>query len=260
MVYGDDKAQVEAGAKKLAQKFWDVRRDFSLEAPGYSLEKCLDIAIASNKKPFFISDMGDNPGGGGSGEVTWTLARVLKRPELQSEKGKSLLYCSIPGDEVVESARKVGVGGHVEGYVGAMTDNSYEPPVKLSGTVVYVSPATDDADASQSPYRRRPNIAIVKTGSVYVVVGTSSPTPPLDGTGIDPKKMDIVMIKQGYLVNQWYNIKADWVMALTRGGVDQDYHSVPYKNIVRPMFPMDQDMEAELNVIFVPSAKQFYGR
>ena len=70
MVVGDDKEQVESGAKKLAQKFWDVRHEFCLEAPGYPLEKCLDLAIASKKKPFFISDMGDNPGGGGSGEVT----------------------------------------------------------------------------------------------------------------------------------------------------------------------------------------------
>ena len=44
------------------------------------------------------------------------------------------------------------------------------------------------------------DIAIVKTGSVYVVVGTSSPTPNLEGSGIDPKEMDIVMVKQGYLV------------------------------------------------------------
>ncbi len=263
MVVGDDKEQVETGAKKLAQRFWDVRRQFSLEAPGYPLEKCLDLAIASNKKPFFISDMGDNPGGGGSGEVTWTLARVLKRPEFQSPKGKSLLYCSIPGSEMVEAARRVGVGGHAEAYVGAMTDNSYEPPVWLSGTVVYVSPVQqqDQGQVSASQGRIRNNIAIIQTGSVYVVVGTSSPTPNLTGSGIDPGKMDIVMVKQGYLVNQWYNMQADWVMAQTRGGVDQDFQSLPYKRITRPIFPLDPDMpDPELNVIFVPSAKQFYGR
>ncbi|MDD2952606.1 MAG: M81 family metallopeptidase [Parabacteroides sp.] len=262
MTYGDDKAQVEAGAKKLAQKFWDVRKQFSLEAPGYSLEKCLDLAIASDKKPFFISDMGDNPGGGGSGEVTWTLARVLRRPELQSANGKSLLYCSIPGSEMVEAARKAGVGGHAEAHVGAMTDNSYEPPVWLSGTVVYVSPVTDENQApDNNPYRRQSEIAIIKTGSVYVVVGTSSPTPNLEGTGIDPSKMDIVMVKQGYLVNQWYNMQSDWVMAQTRGGVDQDVKNIPYKNIIRPMFPLDPDMpDPELNVILVPAAKHVYGR
>ena len=143
-----------------------------------------------------------------------------------------------------------------------MTDSSYEPPVKLSGTVVYVSPAQDETQAADNvPYRRRNNIAIIKTGSIYVVVGTSSPTPNLEGTGIDPREMDIVMVKQGYLVNQWYNMKADWVMALTRGGVDQDFQKLPYKNIIRPMFPLDPDMpDPELNVIFVPSAKHLYGR
>lgn len=263
MVVGDDKAQVEAGAKKLAQRFWDVRRQFSLEAPGYPLEECLDLAIASKKKPFFISDMGDNPGGGGSGEVTWTLARVLKRPEFQTPKGKSLLYCSIPGSEMVAAARKAGVGGHAEAYVGAMVDNSYEPPVLLSGTVVYVSPTPeqDQITESASQPRRRNDIAIIKSGSVYVVVGTSSPTPNLANTGIDPSKMDIVMVKQGYLVNQWYNMQADWVMATTRGGVDQDFKSLPYKRVIRPIFPLDPDMpDPELNVIFVPSAKHMYGR
>jgi microcystin degradation protein MlrC len=272
MVVGDDKAQVEAGAKMLAQKFWDVRREFALEAPGHDLEKCLDLAVASPVKPFFISDMGDNPGGGGSGEVTWTLARVLRRPEFASGNGKTLLYCSIPGDELVDKARKAGPGAKVEGWVGAMTDNSYEPPVLLSGTVVYASPApTDEALAAQdrqaaAPGRaamagRNRGIAIIKTGSVYVVVGTSSPTPPLQGTGIDPRRMDIVMVKQGYLVPRWYDMKADWVMATTRGGVDQDFRSLPYKGIIRPMFPLDPDMpDPELNVIFWPSALEIYGR
>lgn len=36
---------------------------------------------------------------------------------------------------------------------------------------------------------------------------------------------------------------------------------LPYKNIVRPMFPIDPDMaDPELSVIMVPSAKHFYGR
>ena len=169
MVVGDDKKQVEEGAKKLAQKFWDVRKEFSLEAPGYPLAECLDLAVKSKKKPFFISDMGDNPGGGGSGEVTWTLARILARPEFKSEKGKKLLYCSIPGTEIVDQARQVGVGGKVKANVGAMTDNSYEPPILLEGEVVYVSPAPDEAAKNDPYYRMRNNIAIVKTGSVYVL-------------------------------------------------------------------------------------------
>ena len=265
MVYGDDKDNVITGAKMLAQKYWDVRKEFTLEAPGYELDKCLDLAIASDKKPFFISDTGDNPGGGGSGEVTWTLERLLKRPEFKDPNAKKLLYCSIPGEELVNKARKAGVGKTVKGYVGAMTDKTFGDPVLLEGEVIYVSPdpKKDIASSSQDSQRRRfrSNIAIIRTGSIYIVVGTSSPTPPLKDTGIEPKEMDIVMVKQGYLVPQWYNIKADWVMALTRGGVDQDLAKIPYKRVMRPIFPVDYDMpDPELNVILVPSAKYVFGR
>ncbi|MBP5211149.1 MAG: M81 family metallopeptidase [Bacteroidales bacterium] len=267
MVYGDDEDNVRTGAKILAQKFWDSRDEFCLEAPGYELDQCLDLALASNKKPFMISDMGDNPGGGGSGEVTWTLERLLKRQEFYQPNSKRILYCSIPTNELVQKARKAGVGKKVKGYVGAMTDNTYAGPVLLEGTVEWVSPLTP------TPNNARPNqnsgLAIIKTGSIYVVVGSSSPTPNLrdylEKSGQTYQDFDIIMVKQGYLVNQWYSIKGDWVMAFTRGGVDQDFSKLPYKNIIRPMYPIDKAVfdagyEPELNVIMVPSAKKIYGR
>jgi len=249
MVVGDHKEQVGNGAKKLAEKFWSVRHQFDFEAPTFSLEECLDLAIASNKKPFFISDMGDNPSGGGSGEVTWTLARLLKRQELQTPNGKTLIYASIPGPEMIAAAQKAGVGGHVEAMVGAMVDNFHEGPVKLSGTVMFTNE----------------NYAVVKAGSIHVIV-TMRPQSfqqeqQMTNIGLNPREADIVMVKQGYLVDAWYNMQADWVMAHTRGGVDQDLVNLPYKRVIRPIFPLDPDMpDPELNVIFLPSAKYLYGR
>ena len=38
------------------------------------------------------------------------------------------------------------------------------------------------------------------------------------------------------------DIRGDWVMALTPGGVDQDLFRLDYKKIKRPMFPLDKDM------------------
>jgi microcystin degradation protein MlrC len=249
VVVGDDKEQVGSSAKMLAETFWSVRHQFTFEAPVGTLDECLDIALKSNKKPFFISDMGDNPSGGGVGDVTWTLARLLKRPELQTGKGKTLIYASIPGPEMIEAAKKAGVGGQVEAKVGAILDNRYEGPVNLKGTVHF----TGD------------NQAVIKAGSIYVIVTERARSfqseEAMLSIGLKPREADMVMVKQGYLVPAWFNMKADWVMAHTRGAVDQDVANLPYKNIIRPMFPMDPDMpDPELNVIFVPSAKYKYGR
>jgi microcystin degradation protein MlrC len=46
------------------------------------------------------------------------------------------------------------------------------------------------------------------------------------------------------------------MMALTRGGVDQDLEKLPYKHIHRPMFPLDKDMaDPEFKVEFIPLSK-----
>ncbi|MDX1284154.1 MAG: M81 family metallopeptidase, partial [Draconibacterium sp.] len=135
MAYGDDKTSVTKAAEELAKAFWDVRHEFEFVAPVASLKECLDKAVSSNKKPFIISDMGDNPTAGGAGDVTWTLHEILKRKEFKSEKGPSLIYASIPGPEFVDKAVKAGIGNKVEGTAGAAVDDRYAPPVKLTGIV-----------------------------------------------------------------------------------------------------------------------------
>ena len=249
MVVGDDKDQVGVSAKMLAEKFWTVRRQFDFEAPTRSLEECLDAAIISKKKPFFISDMGDNPTGGGAGDVTWTLTRLLQRPEFKTPNGKTVIYASIPGPEMIAAAKNAGVGSRVEAMVGAIEDYRFEGPVMLSGTVMY----TGDSEA------------VVKAGSIYVIVTQERAAyhyeRGMKAIGLNPREADIVIVKQGYLVPDWYNMQADWMMAHTRGGVDQDLVNLPYQRIVRPMYPLDPDMsDPELNIIFVPSAKYKYGR
>ncbi len=50
-------------------------------------------------------------------------------------------------------------------------------------------------------------------------------------------------MKIGYLQPELYDMQADWIMALTPGGVDQDLERLPYKRIHRPMFPLDRAMK-----------------
>ena len=51
-------------------------------------------------------------------------------------------------------------------------------------------------------------------------------------------------------------MRADWVMALTPGGVDQDLTRLGYKRINRPMFPLDEDMDdPDLSARLVPSSE-----
>lgn len=245
MVTGDNQEIVGKTAKELAQHFWNIRNEFDFIAPTAGLDECLDKAIASDKKPFMISDMGDNPTAGGAGDVTWTLARLLERKEFRSSRGPSLIYASIPGPQMVKNAVAAGVGANVEAYVGAMIDDRYQPPVLLKGTVEFIRESDTNTEV------------VIRTGSMHVIV-TEKRKPyhyerDFENLGFKPRETDIIVIKVGYLPESVYNMRGDWMMALTRGGVDQDLLELPYKRIERPMFPLDPEMPTPpLEVVFIP--------
>lgn len=69
MVTGDDKKTIEESALYLAKSFWDIRNKFEFVAPTADLDVCVQAALKSDKEPYFISDMGDNPTAGGAGDV-----------------------------------------------------------------------------------------------------------------------------------------------------------------------------------------------
>lgn len=247
MVTGDDEEKVTATAEELADSFWEVRSEFEFVAPTATLEESLEQALASEEGPFIISDMGDNPTAGGAGDVTWTLDKLLSRPEFKSADGPSLIYASIPGPELVEEAVELGIGAKITAYAGAAIDDRFAPPLELSGTIMAIEHGDIHAETE----------VVVKVGSVSVIV-TKKRKPyhkEVDFTnlGLNPRGSDIVVVKIGYLVPELYDMRNGWVMALTPGGVDQDLERLGYKRIKRPMFPLDKDMATpDLSARLIP--------
>ena len=100
----------------------------------------------------------------------------------------------------------------------------------------------------------------MQVGSIKVIV-TKKRKPyhyisDFSNLNLDPKNTDILMVKIGYLVPELYDIRGDWVMALTPGGVDQDLERLGYKKIKRPMFPLDKDMDdPDLSAVLIPVLK-----
>ena len=251
VTYGDDKEAVGKAAEKLAKHYWSVREEFDFVAPTTHWNEALQLAIASDKKPFIISDMGDNPTAGGAGDVTWTITEVLKTPEFNRAGGKSVIYASIPGKDFVAKAVELGVGAQIDGTAGAEVDDRYAPPVRIKGEITAIE-HNQDSDQIE---------VVVKVGNVSVIVTKNRMAYHYENAftrlGLNPREADILIVKIGYLVPELYDMRADWVMALTPGGVDQDLFNLDYKRINRPMFPLDKDMDdPDLSARFIPSSDE----
>ena len=108
-------------ALELAGTVWQARHDFEFVAPTGTFEECLDQAIASAARPFWISDSGDNPGAGGADDTTYCLARLADREEIRSGAVSALMVALVNPD-TTDAAWQAGVGGRLEVQVGARID------------------------------------------------------------------------------------------------------------------------------------------
>ena len=250
MAVGDNEELVGNVAHQLALNMWNVRNEFQFVAPTTTLDEALSQAISSDKRPFFISDMGDNPTAGGSGDVTWTLEKLLHYDELQKENAPKVVYASIPGPDLIQNASKSKIGQKISGTVGALVDDRYAPPIKLNGILMSYKEGDSNAEIE----------LVIRIGNIDVIV-TKKRKPyhyirDFTDLGIDITSSDIVIVKIGYLVPQLYEAQNGWLMALTPGGVDQDLKRLEYKRISRPMHPLDNfDQQPNLNPIFITVVK-----
>lgn len=251
VVTGSDAEVVGASATRLAQGFWDARDDFAFVAPTASLDEALDTALASIARPFFISDSGDNPTAGGSGDMSWGLTRLLARPEFQGDGSPAVIYASVPGPQAVETAVAAGVGATVTVTCGAEIDFEHAGPVTLTGIVHSIRQGDRDAETE----------VVIRVGGVHAIL-TRLRKPyhhehDFTDLGLDPRSAAIVIVKIGYLEPELFDMSRDWILALTPGGVDQDLERLGHHRIRRPMFPFDRDMpEPDLSPRWIPASNE----
>jgi microcystin degradation protein MlrC len=250
VVTGDDEREVRSGAERLAHAFWEDREGFEFVAPAGTFEECVAAALESDERPFFISDSGDNPTAGGAGDVTWTLAQILRAPAL-SDASRTVIYASLPAPQAVADAVAAGVGATVTVTGGADVDAAHAGPVTITGAVQAIRHGDRDAEIE----------VVLKTGGLHVILTRLRKPYHLESDftrlGLDPRSADIVFVKIGYLEPELYDMAAGWRLALTPGGVDQDLIRLRHRRIRRPMFPFDgPDFEPDLSARLIPASNE----
>ena len=107
VVTQDDQRLADSLAKELAEIFWSRRAEFTFynetRMPQDALE-ATKASLAENIYPVVISDSGDNPTAGGSGDVTNFLHLIMEDTEL-STLDPPLVYQGFYDPEVVKIGR-----------------------------------------------------------------------------------------------------------------------------------------------------------
>ena len=245
VVTQDNQALADSLAKELANLFWNRRAEFGF----YNETHLPEVAIEATKEsladgvyPVVISDSGDNPTAGSSGDVTNFLHLLLADPTLSALE-PPLIYQGFYDPNIVEEAQEAGVGSVIKSQIGSRFDPTKSSPVVGSFTV----------KALYSKWENNSRLALLGINGIDVVamtkhMGCYDPA-MMRALGVEVEERKVIIVKLGYLEPEIRAIANRSMMALTTGSSDELFERLPYKHIRRPIYPLDGDFEAELELI-----------
>ena len=196
------------------------------------------MALNCPDKPSFITDSGDNVTSGAQGANTFILRQVLAVPDLH----KKVLFAAIHDAKLCHTLLSLPIDTVTNASVG-MGFDSLSAPVPLTLRVLYkgIQEGTHmyGEDGSYGPL-----VTVAVEGTPLVLTITDNnhsfvEEHQLDACGVDWKNFDIIVVKQGYIHPELKAAGALCVMSLTDGATPQDTRLIPFKRIMRPMFPVD---------------------
>jgi microcystin degradation protein MlrC len=220
---GTNRKVLERHALSLAQSYWDARKQFKFGVFTGTLDECIEKASGLATKPVVISDSGDNPTGGGTGDRADVVAALLQH------KVKNALIAGIADRPATDACYQAGPGATVQLRIGGTIDPQ-SPPVPVTARVTTLLDHQAVIDVN--------GISIVLTASRRPFHTINDFTI----LGLDPTHFKILIVKAGYLVPEIAAIANPNLMALTPGAVNQDIAHLSSNHRV-PTWPFHPNLQ-----------------
>lgn len=241
---GNDQTQADAAADAIAAKVWD-KRDLHIYQ-----HRDLAETVAKAKKiangPVILLDHADNCGSGGTQDVMMVIEEVLKQGLEDVAVG------AVWDPEAVQIMQAAGVGATVTLELGGKSDmpslKLKGKPLKLTGRVRTI---TDGEWIVRGPMYNGykvmmgPTAVLEVEGRMQIVVVSRHHEPWDTGVfrsvGIEPEHKRYLLLKSRIHYRAGFAPLAKATFTLDGEGVTtSDNRIIPYKNVRRPIYPLDK--------------------
>lgn len=206
------------------------------------IDEAVDRVVKASKGLLVLADIGDAPGGGGSGDGTVILNALL-------DKGaRNVAVGSIRDPEVVKQAIDVGVGKKITTELGSKTDDFAGKPLHISGKVRSISDGTYiSTRTGLVSSMGRTVVLLVDSIEILVTEKKSNGFPEtFRSVGTEPLDRKAVVVKSNIHYRAPYEPIAKEIIEVDSPGLAiqdacrlDELHG--YKNVRRPIFPLDKN-------------------
>jgi microcystin degradation protein MlrC len=226
VVAEEDRQKAYEYAVSLARDIWTRREEFGPEVETATIEESIRGAMQMAERPVVISDSGDNVTAGGAGDIPIFLDRLL------AAGATDAVVAGITDPDAVKACLQAGAGSDITLSVGGKLDRVNGYPLEVTGIVENLDP---------------PSLAVLKTEGVRVILTSErrafTSLRGFQQAGMDPLEQQIIVVKVGLLFSDIREIAQKTIMALSPGFTNLSLEQLPYKRIMRPIFPLDADAE-----------------
>ena len=234
----DDQEYCETKADELAKFVWDRRHEFHYTGLTAQPEEAMKMALEFSDKPVMITDSGDNTTSGSTGWNTYVLRQALAQ-----NSDKKFLFANICDPNAFAYLNSLEVGTTTDIKLGMNHDENstsvdINVTLKAKGYLRGYMMHVHDAVYGHS--------VLVHINGTNIDVNVASTRQVMcekhqfDACGIDWDNYDIIVVKQGYAFPEIKEKGKLVIMSLTDGATLQDTAKLPFKRIMRPMYPIDK--------------------
>jgi microcystin degradation protein MlrC len=220
-------------AKRIADLFWKEREKFGFEEKAMSPEDAILWAQEREAYPIFISDSGDNVTGGAPGDSAYLLSLLMKH------ECKNVLVAGIVDRPAVEAFYLSAEGEEKKVKIGKSIDSK--------STETEVTGKLKQKGFIERGGSKDIRFALIAVGGIDIILTDErcsfTTQKNIEETGAKIPDYHAIVVKLGYLFPDLRRIAKDSVMALTPGNCGLRIEDFDFKNIRRPMYPVDKNFD-----------------
>jgi len=246
VVTDNDKALAEKYRDELLQLAWSNREAFvyKVESLKISVAKAKELGNSQGDDPVILLDHYDNTASGGTMDTTEVLAEILEQG--LEDVAVFGFYDPIAVKQMVEA----GLGKEVTVFLGGKIKMPSLPkqsqPLKITGRVKVISEGNFPTTVAMGRglIQSMGTAVVLTTGKVDIVVVSNHIEPYDPGCftclGIEPSKRKFIMLKSRVHFRVGFKKMAKAIVECGGNGVcTSDYSILKFKNVRRPIYPLD---------------------
>ena len=234
-----DQSYAEIIADDLVKYIWNKRSEFHYTGKTAEPDDAVNMALNCVGKPFILTDSGDNTTSGAPGWNTYVLQQFIE----SNNSKKNILFGSIKDENTFNQLKQIKDGEITGICLGVNRDN-------LTNSIFLKVARGKEADIilvhGEKIIGTLGQGILVHVLDKNIDIIISNKTARMTNTinfqqfDIDWTNYDVVVLKQGYIFPDFKEKAYDYVMSLTDGATPQDTKKIPFKLIMRPMYPIDE--------------------